>query len=116
MNNTTDLTKAAEVARFRFALIAPVIQDLFPDSSRTAYYKRITEKPLTFPDGSQKEISFKTIEKWVSLYQRGGIDALMPVTRSDKGTTRALPDTALEEIYRLKQEFPGSTPLKSISI
>ena len=33
----------AEMAQFRFALIAPVIQGLFPDASRTAYYKRITE-------------------------------------------------------------------------
>ena len=106
MNTTTDLSNAAEVARFRFALIAPVIQGLFPDASRTAYYKRVTENPLTFPDGSQKEVSYKTVEKWVSLYQRGGIDALMPAARSDKGTTRVLPDTAIEEIYRLKQAFP----------
>ena len=106
MNTTTNLSNAAEVARFRFALIAPVIQGLFPDASRTAYYKRVTENPLTFPDGSQKEVSYKTVEKWVSLYQRGGIDALMPAARSDKGTTRVLPDTAIEEIYRLKQAFP----------
>ena len=30
----------------------------------------------------------------------------MPAERSDKGTTRVLPDTAIEEIYRLKREFP----------
>ena len=48
----------------------------------------------------------KTISKWVSLYQTGGIDALMPKERSDKGSTRVLPDTAIEEIYRLKEAFP----------
>lgn len=48
----------------------------------------------------------KTLEKWAERYRHGGIDALMPKTRSDKGTTRVLPDTAIEEIYRLKQEFP----------
>ena len=106
MNTTNNLSKAAEIAQFRFALIAPVIQDLFPDPSRTAYYQRVTEKPLTFPDGTVKQISYKTVEKWVSEYQRGGIDALMPTERSDKGTTRVLPDTAIEEIYRLKQAFP----------
>ena len=106
MNETNNLSKAAKTAQFRFALIAPVIQGLFPDASRTAYYKRVTEKPLTLPDGTQREISYKTLEKWVSEYQRGGIDALMPSERSDKGTTRVLPATAIEEIYRLKQEFP----------
>ena len=106
MNETNNLTNAAAVAQFRFALIAPVIQDLFPDASKTAYYKRVTEKPLTLPDGTTKLYDYKTVEKWVSQYRHGGIDALMPKERIDKGTSRALSDTAIEEIYRLKENFP----------
>ena len=49
--SNNEIARAAEIAQFRFALIAPVIQDLYPDKSRTQYYKRITEKPLTQPDG-----------------------------------------------------------------
>jgi len=106
MNEPNNLSDAALVAQFRFALIAPVIQDLFPDTSKTAYYKRVTENPLKLPDGTTKEYDYKTVEKWVSQYRLGGIDALMPRERSDKGTSRALPDTAIEEIYRLKETFP----------
>lgn len=106
MNSNVSINKAAETAQFKFGLIAPVIQGLFPDESRTAFYKRIAEKPIEFPDGTVRELSYKTLEKWVSLYQRYGIDALMPSERSDKGTTRVLPDTAIEEIYRLKREYP----------
>lgn len=106
MNETNNLTNAAAVAQFRFALIAPVIQDLFPDASKTAYYKRVTEKPLTLPDGATKLYDYKTVEKWVSQYRHGGIDALMPKERIDKGTSRVLSDTAIEEIYRLKENFP----------
>ena len=40
------------------------------------------------------------------MYQRSRLEALMPHSRSDKGFTRVLPDTAIEEIYRLKREFP----------
>ena len=101
-----DLARATEIAQFRFALIAPVIQGLFPDASATAYYKRITAKPLTLPDGSTVSYCYKTIEKWTSLYKRDGFDALMPQTRSDKGSTRALSDTAIEEIYKTKEKFP----------
>ena len=100
------LKPAVETAQFRFGLIAPVIQGLFPDVSRTAYYKRITQEPLTLPDGSTATFSYKTLEKWTSLYQRGGLDALMPQTRSDKGSTRVLSDEAIEEIFRLKKTFP----------
>ena len=105
-NNPKSLSGAAAMAQFRLAIIAPVIHGLYPDASRNAYYQRITENPLTLPDGSVFRYSHKTISKWVSLYQNGGIDALMPKERSDKGATRVLPDTAIEEIYRLKQAFP----------
>ena len=105
-NNQKNLSDAAAMAQFRLALIAPVIHDLYPDASRNAYYQRITENPLTLPDGSVFRYSPKTISKWVSLYQNGGIDALMPRERSDKGATRVLPDTAIEEICRLKAAFP----------
>ena len=104
--SNNEIARAAEIAQFRFALIAPVIQDLYPDKSRTQYYKRITEKPLTQPDGKVVVYNHKTLEKWVSLYNRGGIDALMPKTRSDKGTTRVLSDEAVSRIFQLRKDFP----------
>ena len=107
MIKETETTKHdAEVAQFRFALIAPVIQGLFPDVSATAYYKRVTEKPLTLPNGSSVIYSYKTLEKWKSQYKIGGLDALMPNQRSDKNISRALNDEAICEIYRVKEEFP----------
>lgn len=107
MQKDTEQTKHnAEVAQFRFALIAPVVQGLYPDASATAYYKRVTEKPLTLPDGSTVTYSYKTLEKWKSQYTIGGLDALMPNVRSDKGISRALNDEAINEIYRIKNDFP----------
>ena len=43
--DTETLKHDAELAQFRFALIAPVIQGLYPDASATAYYKRVTASP-----------------------------------------------------------------------
>ena len=104
--DTETMKHNAEVAQFRFALIAPVIQGLYPDASATAYYKRVTASPLTLPDGSTVTYSYKTLEKWKSQYSIGGLDALMPGTRSDKGITRALNEDAIAEIYRIKEEHP----------
>ena len=107
MAKETDTTKyAAGIAQFRFALIAPVIQGLYPDASAKAYYKRVTENPLTLPDGSTVKYNYKTLEKWKSLYNSGGLDALMPSQRADKGISRTLNDEAITEIYRIKQEHP----------
>jgi transposase InsO family protein len=94
-----------EIAHFRFALIAPVIQGLYPDASATAYYIRVTENPIVKPDGSTFDYNYKTLEKWVSDYKLGGMDALLPKQRSDKGSSRKLNDTAIEEIYRLKEKY-----------
>lgn len=104
--DTETMKHAAEVAQFRFALIAPVIQGLFPDASATAYYRRVTAAPLTLPDGSSVTYSYKTLEKWKSQYSLGGLDALMPNVRADKGCSRALNDEAIAEIYRIKMEHP----------
>lgn len=104
--DTETMKHNAEVAQFRFALIAPVIQGLYPDASATAYYKRVTASPLTLPDGSTVTYSYKTLEKWKSQYSIGGLDALMPGTRSDKGIPRVLNEDAIAEIYRIKEEHP----------
>ena len=100
------LSGAAAIAQFKLAVIAPAIHGLYPDASRNAYYKRVTQQPLTLPDGSTAHYKPGTLSKWESLYRKGGIDALMPKERSDSGGTRVLPDAAVDEIYRLKAEFP----------
>lgn len=99
-------TTPIETAHFRFALIAPVIQGLFPDVSAAAYCRRVTENPIKRPDGVEFRYSPKTLEKWADLYRSGGMDALMPHSRSDKGATRALSDAAIEETYRLRENYP----------
>ena len=109
MNEVTmnpELAAAVEIAQFRYGIIAPVIQGLFPDPSIMQFCQRVTERPLKLPDGSEVQYQPKTVSRWVWLYRKGGFDALMPHSRADKGTTRALTDSAIEEIYRVKQEYP----------
>ena len=98
-----------EEAHFRFGLIAPVIQNVYPDASARAYYRRVTEKPILCPDGIAREYKPATLEKWTTLYRAKGIDGLTPEERSDKGTTRVLNDTAIEEIYRIREKYPRIT-------
>ena len=98
-----------ETAHFRFALIAPVIQGLYPDESEAAYYRRVTKEALLRPDGTTYQYSPDTLERWTGLYRKHGMDALIPGTRSDKGVSRALSPDAVEEIYRLREKYPRIT-------
>ena len=95
-----------EVAHFRFALIAPVIQNTYLEPSAAAYYRRVTQNPLDLPDGSQVSYKPNTLEKWTEYYNKNGMDGLMPKARSDKGSTRTLDNTAIEEIFYLKDKYP----------
>ena len=106
MEKTDHKDPDRELAYFRFALIAPVIQGTFPDASIAAYCRRVTENPIIRPDGTPFKYDPGTLSKWVTLYKFGGMEELMPKSRSDKGVTKSLSDEAISEIYRLKEQFP----------
>ena len=101
--NTKDMGR--ELAYFRFALIAPVVQGTFPDASVAAYCRRVTEKPIVRPDGTAFQYKPGTLSKWAGLYKFGGMEELMPRARSDKGSVKRLTDEAISEIYSLKEKF-----------
>ena len=106
MEKTINKDPYRELAYFRFALIAPVIQGTFTDASIAAYTRRVTEKPISKPDGTVFHYKPATLERWVNLYNAGGMDALMPRERSDKGSVRSFSDECILEIYKLKEKFP----------
>ena len=103
MENKT-LSKAAAMAQFRLAVIAPVIHGLYPDASRNAYYERITGNPFTLPDGSVVRYSPGTISKWVAQYQNGGIETLMPRKRVNKGNKPGMFDAIQGQVFHLYKE------------
>lgn len=89
-NNKEGIDELMESARLRFGIIAPVIQETYPDESIMAYCRRVSKVPMQLPDGRTVHYKPKTIGKWVSLYRNGGIDALAPKRRSDLGNTRVV--------------------------
>lgn len=95
-----------KVAEIRFGLIAPLVQGTFPDGSISAYCRRVAAFPVKMPDGRQMQYKAKTLEKWLSLYNRGGMDALVPKTRCDKGGSRVITQEAELEIHRMRREYP----------
>jgi transposase InsO family protein len=104
---TPDRTeKDRETAYFRFALIAPVIQGTFPDASARAYCRRIAETPVKRPDGVMFRYSPATLERWAYLYKEGGMEALVPRERSDKGNVKSLSQDCMNEILRIKEKYP----------
>lgn len=106
ISSDKNYNEAIEIAHLRFAVIAPAIQGVFTEPTKTAYYKKVAQKPLKMPDGRSVFLNYNTFEKWEASYKQKGMDGLMPKARSDIGVSRVLSDTAIEEIHRLIRQFP----------
>lgn len=99
--------KKQAVALMRYSAIAPIIsglQDDFP--SRRAFFRDVSVKGITAPDGTIRHYAPATIEKWYFAYKEGGFDALMPTGRSDAGKPRKIDDDLQVQIRHLKTNYP----------
>jgi putative transposase len=57
------------------------------------------------PDGSQRQYSRGTLDRWIRAYREQGLDGLKPEPRSDLGTARRHPEL-LDEACALRAELP----------
>ena len=67
-----------QVAQDKLGLIAPVLNGTFPDVTKSAYYRRVAEQPITMADGTSVRVKASTIASWERRYRAGGFDALVP--------------------------------------
>lgn len=50
---------------------------------------RLSSVPVRWPGGASRAISCATLYRWLALYDKGGLAALRPRRRKDRGTKRA---------------------------
>ena len=92
------------VALKKFSLISPIINGQV--ASISEYSKEATRAPLEMPHYGLKSYSPNTISAWYSDYIKGGIDALKPSPRSDRGVSRVLSPEMSESILGKLREYP----------
>lgn len=98
-----------EIATIKFSLIAPVVAGTLGDETATGYFRRIASNSVRMPDGNDRIYSWQTLSYWLHLYRKGGLDALMPRERLDKGVPRRLSEEATRRIAELVEQFPKIT-------
>jgi len=75
-----------EIALKKFSLIAPVLNGQVP--SQKEYFRKLAEKPIEMPHYGVKKYSPKSLEWWLYLYRRHGLEGLKPGYRSNRGKSR----------------------------
>lgn len=101
--------KRKEIAQVKYAVIAPVITGTLNGESNSAYYKRLEDIDIKFPDGSVHRFKFETFRYWVYLYRKFGFEGLIPRSRSDCGKSRRLSQNAKDFIHDQISRYPKIT-------
>jgi transposase InsO family protein len=108
---------ATEVALWRYGIIAPLLApDLEPAQAR-AIRQNIIGGRHVFPGGGPtREISSRTLRRWLSNYRRGGFEGLKPGTRKDRGRPRRIEPEVLGKAVALREEVPERSARQIIDI
>ena len=86
-------------AVFRYGTISEATRPL-ADEVTSHVLDRLAARQHQLPDGSLRRFSVATLKGWLRNYQKGGLDALYPRSRSDKGSFRKIDDDTAEIIAR----------------
>jgi DNA-binding transcriptional ArsR family regulator len=98
------------VATFRHAVIGPVCARELSHGDLAAALRELSQTRVRPPNASRtKTYSVPTLERWLYAYRRGGLAALRPQGRSDRGRGRDLTDTLRTLICDIRREHPSAS-------
>lgn len=119
---------AVDLALARYAIIAPLVSRPLNREQRRQVRKDILSSLHRFPDGTERRISERCLNRFYEYYRHGhrnragelvtepGLDALRPLPRSDQGTVRVLEPEWVEQAVRLRSELPTRSTAKLIEL
>ncbi|WP_209262668.1 helix-turn-helix domain-containing protein [Thiorhodococcus minor] len=94
------------VALFRYSVLGPLVSRAqLPRGEPKATLRELAERHYAIPGSHHTRLSEKTIEAWYYAWQRGGIEALAPKARADRGQSKIAPEVQ-EAILAAKREHP----------
>ncbi len=108
MSQEHQLQNPADVeALFRYQLIAPLLDPLATPEEKRAWRQWVLGRTHQRADGTRRQVSERTLRRWVEAYRTAGWEGLKPATRRDKGQLRAFAPAILEQARQLKEEDPS---------
>jgi len=100
-----DDERAQMLALFRYGVLAPLVErETYAPGERSRLLSEIVERTHHLPGTGPIRISGRTIYAWLALWRKGGIEALRPRRRKDRGTCRVLPAEVLERAIEVRKE------------
>jgi transposase InsO family protein len=91
----------------RYELIAPLLNEGLDKFERRRLRAKILET---------SGISERALRHYIQIYREGGYQRLLDMPRSDKGSLREIPEIAVDEAVKLRQELPSRSIRRIIEI
>jgi putative transposase len=101
------------IAIFRAEVIGALTKIELSRGDLKAELRRLSKQRLK-PPGQDKTKTFSvpTLERWYYAYKQGGLAALKPTPRSDRGRAKSLPPEMRTLLLDIRREYPSaSVPL-----
>jgi len=94
------------MALFRYSVLGPLVSRVeLHRGELKATLQELAARHYDIPGSRNSRLSEKTIEAWFYAWRRGGLEALTPKVRSDRGQSKIAPEVQ-EAILAAKRENP----------
>lgn len=108
MDNLTPKNHAEEVAVFRHGLIGELASSELSHGDRAEALRRLSLQRVRLPDSdTTRTYSVPTLERWLYAFKKGGLEALVPQARADRGRGRDLDPVLRELLCDIRREHPS---------
>lgn len=101
---------AEAVALFRAQVIGALTRRELDRGELAAELRKLAECKYRPPKRrATKQYGVSTLERWYYAYRQGGLEALRPDARSDRGRARELTPEQRELLLDIRREHPGAS-------
>jgi transposase InsO family protein len=113
VKDITPKDSAEAIALYRAQIVGPVVRRALEHGELRAALVELSAQRFRAPRRhSPRTYSVATLERWYYAFKEGGLDALRPVPRADKGRGRDLTEPQKALLLAIREEHPSaSVPL-----
>jgi transposase InsO family protein len=110
MENLVPKDHGERVAVFKSQVIGPVVHKVMSQGMLREALEALSVERFRPPDAKKtRTYSVPTLERWFYAFRRGGLAALMPRPRRDRGRGRALDVSIIELVCDMRREHPSAS-------
>jgi putative transposase len=110
MDELTPKDRAEAIALYRAQIVGPVVRRELERGDLRAALLELTQQRFRPPRAHSPQCySIATLERWYYAFRDGGLEALRPKPRKDKGRARELTDEQKALVVGIREEHPHAS-------